>query len=209
MTIEELVEDGLNLIRDDAHHDLRLSLRRRIWAALDETRVESSARIGHARRVTLAVLAVEKVLPLWEALLPEDRAPHESLGVVREVMAGTVAAAAAARIAGEVWTHCDNLASRYSGENQSVILVGYAAVQVIHLALSDEFLSSNSADADIDVDPYEHDPWCCAAAAYSRGSIWQDQSDSKKRLEFWTWWLTSAVASAISGTDRRGDRAAL
>ncbi|BDA70903.1 hypothetical protein RIVM261_064230 [Rivularia sp. IAM M-261] len=37
------------------------------------------------------------------------------------------------------------------------------------------------------------------AAAYANGSVWEPMSDAMKRLEFWDWWLTTAIpeASAI------------
>jgi hypothetical protein len=165
MAIQKLVEEGLRLIRDDPQHDLKLSFRRRLWPALDGIGTGAPAQIGHIRRVRLATLAVEKVLPLWEALLPEDRAPHQSLEVVREVVDGTVTTAAADRIAGEVWTHCDNLAWKHANEDQSVIMAGYAAARTIWWALSDQQLSSSSANADIEVDPYDH------TVIYCRGRI--------------------------------------
>jgi hypothetical protein len=57
---------------------------------------------------------------------------------------------------------------------------------VINLALPDELLSSNSANADIDVDPYEHVLRVLLQPHIHGGAISQDQSGSKKRFELWT-----------------------
>jgi len=57
---------------------------------------------------------------------------------------------------------------------------------VTNLALPDELLSSNSANADIAVDPYEHVLGVLLQPHIHGGAIWQDQSGSKKRLQLWT-----------------------
>jgi len=45
---------------------------------------------------------------------------------------------------------------------------------------------SNSANAEIDVDPYEHVLRVLLQPHIHGGAIWQDQSGSKKRFELWT-----------------------
>jgi len=35
-----------------------------------------------------------------------------------------------------------------------------------------------------------------AAAAYAGGAVWDSDSDSLKRREFWEWWLNEAVPMA-------------
>ncbi|MBW4506868.1 MAG: hypothetical protein KME64_10195 [Scytonematopsis contorta HA4267-MV1] len=51
---------------------------------------------------------------------------------------------------------------------------------------------------DADVDAYESDSSFWAAAAYANGPVWEPMSDATKRLEFWDWWLTTAVPMANS-----------
>ena len=67
MKLQELIERGLLFVRDEACHDLPLGLRCRLLSSFDKIDdVVEPHGVGHRRRIKLAKLAVEKVLPLWE-----------------------------------------------------------------------------------------------------------------------------------------------
>ena len=196
MFAQEMVEQGLSLVRGDQQHDLKVAFRCRLLSSFDEM----PGGVGRRRRTKLAALAVANVLPLWESFLPVDDTPRRALDLAEKVLAGTVVSTVAENEMGELWMHCDELSYSFT-ERQSVIMVGYGAIQTLREALSEkhfgcERLSDESTD--MDVDPSDHDSSFCAVTAYSGGPSWEKSSDAGKRLEFWTWWLTTAVRTAMT-----------
>ena len=55
----------------------------------------------------------------------------------------------------------------------------------------------NEQLTDSDVDAFDSNPSLIASLAYCGGGTWDADADPQKRLEFWTWWLTSAVREAM------------
>jgi hypothetical protein len=200
----DLISQGLSLVQADAQHDLRLGFRCRLLALFnDQTHDE-----GRWRRTRLATLCVEKVLPLWEVLFPEDQTPRRALDVAESVLAGGIAGPAAERALGELWTHYDDLMWRFA-DKQNAIMVGYAAVQAVRESLSDRhFGCENVTDEslDRDIEPHDSDSSHFASVAYSGGAAWEAASNPQRRLAFWTWWLESAVPNVLGSAP--DDRAA-
>jgi hypothetical protein len=196
MALQQLIDEGLALVQEEPQHDLRLGFRCRIFSAFNAV---GGRECDCAKRVKLATLAVEKVLPLWELRLPNDRTPYDALNLARELLSERVSSTAANKEIGQWWTRCDDLLWKHAAQ-QSFILVGYAAIQAVREALSDAHFGCarvNDESTDLDIGPYDHDSSFFAAAAYSGGAPWDKTSDATKRLEFWSWWLTSALDDAM------------
>jgi hypothetical protein len=192
----ELVEKGMSLVHADTQHDLTLSFRCQLFSSFDEM----MGGIGRRRRTKLATLAVEKVLPLWDSLFPADRTPQQALGLVEMVIAETISTQIVEKEMGRLWTRCDDLAWRHA-DKQYAVMVGYGAIQAVRESLSDRHFGCDEVSdesTDMDCDPYDCDSAFCAAVAYAGGAPWEEHSDPQKRLEFWTWWLTSAVRTAVT-----------
>ena len=68
MVLQKMIEEGLLLIQAEPQHDLKLGFRCRLLSAFDEINGPTRSRCGHSKRVKLATLSVEKVLPLWDSL---------------------------------------------------------------------------------------------------------------------------------------------
>lgn len=193
MMLELAIREGLALVEADMSHDLELQHRRRIMLLLDG---ESGDRAkGHRRRVRLDVMAVAKVLPLWDAVLPEDDTPRAALKLIQMFDEGKLDESRARAEAGRLWTDCDNLIYKHEGLVNQVV-VGYAAIGALHRRVKDSYGDSANALRDIDVDPYEHNSDFLAAVAYAKGAVWEADSDREKRREFWVWWLSDAVRAA-------------
>jgi hypothetical protein len=195
MGIKEMAEEGLSLVENDPRHDLKAGFRSRLLSYFDEM----SGAIGRRRRTSLAILTVEKVLPLWASVFPENDTPRRALDLAANLVTGVISSAVAQSEMGRFWTYCDDLSWRHA-DKQNAIMVCYGACQAIREALSEKHFGSeglNDDSTDMDVDPYDHDSCFCAMIAYSGGPSWNRRSDPQKRLEFWTWWLTSAVGEAI------------
>jgi hypothetical protein len=90
MVLQKLIEEGLLLVQGDPHHDLRFGFRCGLLSSFDETDGARNPRSGQIKRVKLGILAVEKVLPLWESCFPEDRSPHRALDLAKASPAPTV-----------------------------------------------------------------------------------------------------------------------
>jgi hypothetical protein len=65
MTLQGLIAKGLWVVHEDPQHDLILGFRCR--AALGGSGGAGCRGVGQRRRVKLATLSVENVLPLWES----------------------------------------------------------------------------------------------------------------------------------------------
>jgi hypothetical protein len=131
-----MIKEYLLVVQNDPLHDLRLGLRRRLWCSFDGAGADRHPPSGHRRRIKLAVLAVQKVLPIWEAAFPADRTPHHALNLIEKLLVGGVTAAAAEKESDDMGTHLDNLGYRH-GE-QLAIGVGYAANTALMGALWDD-----------------------------------------------------------------------
>lgn len=196
MLTDEMLSRAFLLVQSEPQHDLRLGLRCQLLSSFDE----HIGGAGRRRRTRLAALAVEKVLPLWESFFSADHTPREALDLAEKVLGGVVTSAVAESEMGRLWTHCDDLMWRHA-DKQNTIMVGYAAIQAVREALSEEHFGCEhvSDDSnDIDIEPYDSDSSHFAAVAYSGGASWEEGSDPQKCLEFWTWWLTSAVRTAMT-----------
>ena len=190
-----MIEEGLYLVQNDPRHDLNVSFRCRLISSFDE----ADGDAGRRQRVRLGALGVRKVLPTWESLFPDDQTARRALELADDLLAGSVLATIAEKEMGALWTRCDDLSWKHP-DKQSVVMVGYGAIQVIREALSERHFGCenvNSQSTDRDVGPYDHDSAFCAAIAYSGGATWGKGSDPQKRLEFWTWWLNYAVPAAM------------
>ena len=93
---------------------------------------------GHRRRVKLSVLAVEKVLPLWESAFPADRTPHQTLNLIEELLIGNMTSSAAEKEVDRLELHFeDEILGRQEG-NQSIEMVGFAVIRALQGALWDQ-----------------------------------------------------------------------
>ena len=201
VVLQNMIEEGLLLVQEDPQHDLKFGFRCRLLSSFDEIDGARCPRSGRIKRVKLAALSVEKVLPLWDSGFPGDRGPYLALDLAKKLLAGTVPATAADQEYQRLWRHCDDLIDNHQ-DKVNVIMVGIAAAQALLEAFWETPLGChnvNDATTDIEIDPAERDASSFAAAAYADGASWEGGSDKQKRLEFWTWWLTSAVSDATKG----------
>jgi Immunity protein Imm5 len=202
MLVDSLIAEGLSLVRDDPSHDLRLGFRRRFWSSFDESGPRSFPEAGHHRRVRLSAVSILKVLPLWDSLLPSDRAPQEALELAENLLKGSIDCEFSNKAYHRLWTHSESVTEEFQQDQKgtSVVIIAFGALRVIAGAQSDGIYqceSTNDRLTDADIDPPNSEASFFAAAAYSGGAVWEPESDKQKRREFWTWWLTSAVKVAI------------
>jgi hypothetical protein len=121
--------------------------------------------------------------------------PHQALELSGKVIAGEISSMEAEKETGRWCTHCDDLSFTFQSK-QDIIMVGYGAIQTVREALEKQHFGCEQVtddSSDMDIDPYDHDASFCASVAYCGAPPWIGHSGSLKRLEFWTWWLSSAL----------------
>ncbi|MBM3982890.1 MAG: hypothetical protein FJ304_21990 [Planctomycetes bacterium] len=179
-----------------ARGDLPLGFRRDVWRAIGPRRTAKPKSVSkpHLLRLRLAEASVRRVLPIWDAVLSDDSAPHHLLEVANAIIAGDIGNKQAKAAWNENWTYFDDLA--YDNEElQPAIMVGYAANQLMLVATQDEqFPAAPDAElvTDQDLEPRDFDPALLASIAAAGGAIWEPETSTKARRAFWNWWIASA-----------------
>lgn len=192
------LEQGLQEIRSDRSGQLSFRTRRRLLLSFGLPQPGSLSK-GHCVRGALAVLVVRKVLPVWEARYHE-RHPHELIESARLVLEGSADRDVVGRAA---YQYGGALIDRVPPEDRPAQYVGHAAACAAFVAVDDEALLPDEGVSDAELDsPEDPDLWDCAvwaAAAYAGDFPWTDDVssfDASLNREFWSWYLTDAIAEA-------------
>lgn len=188
-TLEAAIQQARTALSSNPHRTLERGFREAIWAALGPLEER-----GRRRRTILAILATEYVLPHWQRVFPRDRRPEKMLDIARAVLAGSIDLNREAAERDSMWTAMNDIAT-----TSYAVAVGYAAAQVVSVALYDESFEPDAVRLDrrdAEVDPEEHDASYLASMAASHGSPWTASYDADKRGQFWEWWLDEAVPAA-------------
>lgn len=188
--LQKLIQDALESVYHHPEHDLNLGYRQAIWAAFGDN--------GHLKRTVLALSTVRHVLPIWNQKFPHDDRPQQLLTLAEAVISGDVSKAFAEKEAERLWREMQQLGYEGSG---MAFTIGCAAVASLDVAISDENFDEEEIDFSLtdNQDTEGNDAAFFAACAYANGAVWESisgKADSAKRLEFWSWWLNTAVKSA-------------
>jgi hypothetical protein len=198
--IADIYERALEAVARDSAGDLRMGLRRRLMSELSGIDGSRDPVVGHRRRVTVAIKAIEKVLPMWSAAFPTEQSPREALDVAQGFLDGRRSEKETEHAHSVWWSLSEDLHERVDGDPVE-ISVGYgAALTALAAGWDGVFgLDEISEDAtDEDVDAFDHDPMFWAAATYANGATWEQRSDVALRRAFWQWWLTECVLPEAS-----------
>lgn len=191
------IERGRTSVGRPGDHDLWLGLRQLLYRSLGLPRLTG---LGYRRRVLLAALTAEYVLPLWSRKHPKDHRPQRMLQASRAFAAGDRAAKADERARLTFWD--DLVAVSYREKDQRAAAAGMCAVQAARVAFFDDGVPEGEIDEglrDNMVDADDMDYALFASAAASGGAFWEPRSNANLRKRFWLWWLESAVRSAVEG----------
>lgn len=196
--LESLLSLCQERVNEHPLHDLNLGLRQAIWVQLGPHKYDVNAQdgIGYIRRTQLAILAIRYVLSIWNEAFPDDQTPNQILIRAEQVIQSSTNAKDIAAEIGNYWDYMDGIALN---TQNMVVAVGYGAVKALSTAMSDEFFDEDDIDYSLtDNEEFEmNDASFFAAIAYAGGPVWTAETDptnsSKKRMEFWSWWLQEAV----------------
>lgn len=164
----------------------------RVLNAVDET-------IDQYKYKYLAGITAQFVLPIWQQVWPTDEMPHSLLHTAERLLNATIDVAQATPIAEDAWQKLERLGydpSRFA--IRCALHSGHAALEALFAALGRppfDHAEPTEHDTDADLDPWTSDTALWAATAYA-GGVWETESDSGKRQEFWSWWLQEAIPTA-------------
>jgi hypothetical protein len=206
--LRRAADRALAVVRRDLRHELPPGYREAVFAAFgprrETTADDPPETPAHRRRAVLALLGVEKVLPLWEAATAGDLPPQRLLRQARDVLLGHGDREQIEREGWDVIGYMDMIAF---AEAPSAAMVGLAAYRALGVALLDE--PFDPAKIDYDETNADRDPWSTggaefAAWAAANGAPWNEESEPADRLAYWEWWLREAVPQAWRAVDERG-----
>ena len=201
--LKKVLQVACTELYKNAEGELVLCHRRRIWRAFGPLLRDGHRAvfgIGYRRRIALAIICVRHVLPIWEKVWPDSKAPHDALLKSEQYLEGVTDYKSTRKLQTQIHWMCDN----YTGQD-NFIAVGYAAFRVLSTALFDEaYCTEDDIDEnfmDEDVDPLQRDASFYSAAAYANGAKWQPESSVDRRKEFWEWYLKEAVIEAWNSVE--------
>jgi len=197
--IQGIIERARQAVIGDPQHNLTPFYRGLIYSLFGPFDKEKS-RFPLGK---LAIIAVEKVLPIWENQWPTDKRPHDLLANAKHVLAGLIStkegrlmAEAAFDQTAEWMGTLDEANGNKEPLAASIVLA--AAVECLFEASGvHTFSGINPAKTEADLDPWSTDTAGWAASSYA-GPWYDSASDPKRRREFWDWWITEAVPSVLS-----------
>ncbi len=185
----------------EENSDLKLGCRQLIWSELGP-RLDSRdfpRNPGLRRRVHLAMLATEKVLPIWSASAEEGSLPQEILAGVHAYLDCRCDYEDLKEFIRQGERYFDREVNSEQGYRVALEVLN-AALNTARFALFDAPFDAAHLDPTSDdvVDPEEIDPAVYAAGAFSGGGEWNPESDPLRRRAFWEWYLDEAVPAAWS-----------
>lgn len=202
--LQTTLRGALAAVGQDPHHELTYGYRCRINTQRGPTPppdVEPGT-VGHWRHYHLGPLTTQAVLPAWERSFPQDKSPQTWLHAAEQLMARQSREdehrVMAEEMVSDGWTHCDNVICCHQSLMNDAV-VGYAALQVLRIALWDNLYAEASPDIALEEDerdPCNTDCAFSAACAWAGGTKWDEHSSAEIRLAFWRWWLSEAVPAA-------------
>jgi hypothetical protein len=159
---------------------------------------------GYQQRVMLACRSVNHVSSFWREAWPDDDTISRILadvhGLLQEPCKSIAERESMDSQVQELWAKVTELTDE-SRDTRGI--VGMAAVSLLSLALWDGFM----VEDDIDLERQDSDDFMLndvhfyAAAAYAGGPPYgialAGSADDERRLEFWSWWLNTAVPDVV------------
>lgn len=151
---------------------------------------------GHRRRTLVAITAAKKSLPLWQALWPEEPAPAACIAAAEMALDSPPSDPAEVR---RLMVDCGRVADQRGEQDPAIWRAGESTMLALASTLTDPYLNPlefDPADVESQLELDDGDASTAAAIAWAHGRVEMHTGDPRKRREFWSWWLESAVPQA-------------
>lgn len=196
--IDAIASRARGELRAHPNSELALRLREEMWLSLGEI-VRGADGLakhteGYTRRVRLAAMSTERVLPLWESQWKTDQ-PRKLVSAAQEFANGMRSANSLRAMHDKFRVLLDNVQS-LERSLISTAYVGFAAADVALVALFDV----DDAEFGQGLDDRDLDTWDAAfyaCGAYAGEFPWVSTSSPSRRLEFWNWYVDSYLVVAL------------
>ncbi|KNY26562.1 Imm5 family immunity protein [Pseudobacteroides cellulosolvens] len=187
-------------LQNEPNGRLILSYRKKIWSAFGPCEMDEEKAIitkPLIKRLKLAFLCAEKVLPIWQEVYSDKYDALHILKYVKEYMDGL-----------RSWERCYNMFNEFSARLTNLesgplrpFAAGNCVSLVLGTALFDEEVDDEDEayDKDDDEEDRDVDLWDAsfAASVALSGLYWSDDdNDIEKRRDYWNWYLNEAVLIA-------------
>lgn len=211
--LQQMMDDALAAIRADPKQEIGSTRRKAIynWMRTNEP--------GKRARKWLEIITAEKVLPIYEAKLPQSlsyvwsqpenkddiyevecsvpikRLPRRMTEVARGVIEKTFSREIAEELANDYYETCSNI---FDFAEEDGIYYPSCVVDVLLAASSSVLIAVGYSEREIWSLP-EDRLMVNDATIYARSAWASDDHDRlipEKIVEFWTWWLTEAIPQA-------------
>jgi Immunity protein Imm5 len=190
--LERRIEEARAVLDDQPDGSLPLPQRRRIREAFGPWRPTDRREPppGLRRRVELARLAAEHVLPIWHAEAPDNHGPERMLELARQRLEREVSEDEAEELSDRFHAEAERLASRKEISQRALAAGDAARVVVPEVDIGDYDEPPDADDEDLDPDNWE------AAYVASVAAAGYPDDDPEARRAFWRWYLDEAVPAA-------------
>jgi hypothetical protein len=200
--LNQALKDALHSIDQNAQRRLHLPYRQRIWRAMGPNQRDTNDRpfgVGLKRRTRLAILCVEKVLPIWFNAYPEDDDPALVIATAERLLEKKIDHQSASNIMDSFDVKIMNLDQEVNGHPDGrPAMVGSAVSSALSTALVD---CDDFTEIDDDLTDFDDDPetWECsvfASMAYANEQPALGLFEADKMGYFWQWYIKEAVPKA-------------
>ncbi len=192
-TVSLILNKALELVRSDLNHELRPKHRDHIYASWSEPTFDTQRL-----QANLAIITAQRVLPIWQKRMPEDKTPDYAINLARMILDGTIDHKVASQEAnGKIWNHFGNRIESRKISRRAIYAYS-AAIEALFIVLGRkpfEYLDIDEYNTNGDIPPGEGDVASSAIIAYVE-ILSEIDANLKKNLEFWEWWLTEAIPQA-------------
>lgn len=183
-TITSLISKGLDEVNHSDKGHLSLSTRRAILQAINKPCV-----IGR-----ISILCALKVYPIWNEFFKNDT---EIIGLIKKTEKYLLGQTGKKDLLKDA-DHLDVFADNYMADD---ITAAFAAKVAVHAAYdagsgTDRVISDYDSEEEIEA-PDEWDTAFLASLVYNGGIVDLDSVDDRRNKEFWNWYLTECLSTAL------------
>jgi len=148
--------------------------------------------IAWRRRIKLDLLTAQRMLRLWQEERPEDSLGQRMYDLAEGTALGVIDRELAAKEARSVFSWYEDAEYAWTSAFYALEAIMKSITTAREVNVWDR-MDIKPNDDDVDIDPSD----VAASASFAvAGDVRDLNSNSAKRLEFWTWWLTEAIPTA-------------